>query len=120
MSDFQASKHGHVFVDNQLAGIIEEREGLCIFTYDKAYLAKDRAKPVSLTLPLRSEPYKEKNMIPFFDGLIPEGWLLNIITDNWKINPRDRMSLLMLACKDCIGNVSVVAEHERKRSITPA
>ncbi len=66
--------------------------------------------PVSLTLPLRQEPYEQKTMIPFFDGLIPEGWLLNIITDNWKIDSRDRMSLLLLACKDCIGNISIVAE----------
>lgn len=104
-------KRGRVLVDDRLAGIIEEREGLCIFTYDKAYLEKEGVKPISLTLPLRSEPYEEKTMIPFFDGLIPEGWLLNIITDNWKIDPRDRMSLLLLACKDCIGNVSVVAEN---------
>jgi serine/threonine-protein kinase HipA len=106
----QQLKRGRVFVDDQFAGIIEESEGLCIFTYDKIYLEKKEAKPISLTLPLRIEPYKEKNIIPFFDGLIPEGWLLNIITDNWKINPRDRMSLLLFACKNCIGNVSV--HHE--------
>lgn len=111
MTDSTEYKHGRVLVDDQFAGIIEEREGLCIFTYDKAYLEKESAKPISLTLPLRSEPYKEKTMIPFFDGLIPEGWLLNILTDNWKINPRDRMSLLLHACKNCIGNVSVVAEN---------
>lgn len=105
-------KRGRVFVEDKFAGVIEEREGLCIFTYEKAYLEKEGAKPVSLTLPLRSESYQEKTMIPFFDGLIPEGWLLNIITTNWKVDPRDRMSLLLLACKDCIGNVSVVAERE--------
>lgn len=111
MTDSTGHKRGRVFVDDHFAGIIEEHEDLCIFTYDKAYLEKEGVKPISLTLPLRSEPYKEKTMIPFFDGLIPEGWLLNILTDNWKINPRDRMSLLLLACKDCIGNVSVLADE---------
>jgi serine/threonine-protein kinase HipA len=101
------AKRGRVFVDESFAGVIEELEGLCVFTYDPAYL-KSKGEPVSLTLPLRGEPYREKTMIPFFDGLIPEGWLLDIITDNWKIDSRDRMSLLLLACKDCIGNVSVV------------
>ena len=105
-------KRGRVLIDDQFAGMIEEREGLCIFTYDKAYREKEGAKPVSLTLPLRSEPYEEKTMIPFFDGLIPEGWLLNILTANWKIDPKDRMRLLLLACKDCIGNVSIEAENE--------
>jgi serine/threonine-protein kinase HipA len=46
-------------------------------------------------------------MFPFFDGLIPEGWLLDIAQKNWKLNPRDRMGLLMACCKDCIGAVSV-------------
>jgi len=105
-------KKGKVFVENNLAGIIEQKEGLYFFTYTEEYLKLKNAKPVSLTLPLREEPYEQKTMIPFFDGLIPEGWLLNIITENWKINPRDRMSLLLLACKDCIGNVSVVADIE--------
>ena len=46
-------------------------------------------------------------MIPFFDGLIPEGWLLDITVKNWKVNPNDRMELLLIACKDCIGAVSI-------------
>ncbi len=103
-------KRGKVFVEKNFAGIIEHRDGLYSFIYDEEYLHSSQSKPVSLTLPLRKEPFEQKTMIPFFDGLIPEGWLLNIITDNWKINPRDRMSLLLIACKDCIGNVSVVAD----------
>lgn len=112
MAEIQPYKQGKVFVDEQFAGIIEEREGLYIFTYAKSYLDDPNVKPVSLTLPLQPEPYTEKTMIPFFDGLIPEGWLLNIITDNWKIDSRDRMSLLLLACKDCIGNVSITHDAE--------
>ena len=51
-------------------------------------------------------------LFPFFDGLIPEGWLLNIAENNGKINQRDRMSLLLACCKDCIGAVSVISEEE--------
>jgi serine/threonine-protein kinase HipA len=112
VADKYEHKRGKVFVENNFAGVIEQSEGLYIFKYDKVYLKTADAKPVSLTLPLREEPYEEKTMIPFFDGLIPEGWLLNIITDNWKVDPRDRMSLLLLACKDCIGNVSVVEDKK--------
>jgi serine/threonine-protein kinase HipA len=46
-------------------------------------------------------------MIPFFDNLIPEGWLLEIAERNWKINPRDRMGLLLAFCKDTIGAISI-------------
>jgi serine/threonine-protein kinase HipA len=45
--------------------------------------------------------------MPFFDGLISEGWLLDIAIENWKLNPRDRMGLLLTICRDCIGAVHV-------------
>lgn len=105
-------QQGKVYVEGKLAGIIQQKEGLYSFTYNEDYLMETSSKPVSLTLPLRKEPYEQKTMIPFFDGLIPEGWLLHIITDNWKVNPRDRMSLLLLACKDCIGNISIIDDSE--------
>jgi serine/threonine-protein kinase HipA len=82
------------------------------FVYDEKYLTLPTAKPVSLTLPLQSEPHTSKVLFPFFDGLIPEGWLLDIAEKNWKLNPRDRTGLLLACCKDCIGAVSV--EEVRK------
>jgi len=77
------------------------------FKYDEAYLQSTAPWAVSLTLPLRIETYTSKVLFPFFDGLIPEGWLLQIAEKNWKLNPRDRMGLLLACCKDCIGAVSV-------------
>ncbi|MCO5257968.1 MAG: HipA N-terminal domain-containing protein [Lentimicrobium sp.] len=77
------------------------------FEYDPGYLRSKNPEPVSLTLPLQAEPFTGKVLFPFFDGLIPEGWLLEIAEKNWKLNPRDRMGLLMACCKDCIGVVSV-------------
>jgi serine/threonine-protein kinase HipA len=103
------NRSGRVLFKNELAGIVWQDENGYGFEYDKNYLKLKNASPVSLTLPLRSEPYKEKTMIPFFDGLIPEGWLLDITLKNWKLDNRDRMGLLLIACKDCIGAVSVEA-----------
>jgi serine/threonine-protein kinase HipA len=40
--------------------------------------------------------------------LIPEGWLLDVALRNTDISILDRMSLLLLCCKECIGSVSVV------------
>lgn len=78
------------------------------FTYLTSYLSSADAKPISLTMPLRPEPYKSQVLFPFFDGLIPEGWLLDVALHNTDISVLDRMSLLLLCCKDCIGAVSVV------------
>ena len=104
-------RKGKVFYKDDLAGIIEEDPNGITFTYDVYYLKLENAKPVSLTMPLRKEPYTDKVMLPFFDNLIPEGWLLEIAEQNWKINPRDRMGLLLAFCKDSIGAVSVVREE---------
>ena len=96
-----------VYVRDQFAGLIQETdEGYC-FTYDPAYLAMETPSAVSLTLPLRQEPYTSYTLFPFFDGLIPEGWLLGVVSRNWKIDQQDRFGLLMVACHDCIGNVSI-------------
>jgi serine/threonine-protein kinase HipA len=40
--------------------------------------------------------------------MIPEGWLLDIAEHTWKLDPRDRMGLLLACCRDCIGAVSVI------------
>ena len=104
-------RQGDVFYRDLLAGKIEQADGNFKFTYNEGYLAK-KGEPVSLILPLRQEPYVEKTMIPFFDGLIPEGWLLNIAEKNWKIDSKDRMSLLLTLCQDCIGAVKVIDTSE--------
>lgn len=97
---------------NQVAGWLSEEEDGFSFVYDPAYRLAPGARAVSLTLPIREAPYTSKVLFPFFDGLIPEGWLLDIATDNWKLQPRDRMGLLLACCKDCIGAVSVEAVKE--------
>ena len=100
-------RQAKIFIDNILAGLLSENEEGYFFQYEKTYLDSMVKKPVSLTLPLQKEPFKSEYLFPFFDGLIPEGWLLNIAQNNWKLDPRDRMGLLMATCKDCIGNISV-------------
>ena len=102
-----AFRKAAVYVRDDFAGILEETDDGCAFTYGAEYLKNDKAHPVSLTLPLRSELYTSKTLFSFFDGLIPEGWLLEIVTRNWKIDPRDRFGLLLVACRDSIGCVSI-------------
>ena len=97
----------NVFIRNVFAGKLCETEEGYSFEYDTEYFQSATATPVSLTLPLREEPYYSKTLFSFFDGLIPEGWLLDVVVHNWKLDIRDRFGLLLIACKDCIGNVSI-------------
>lgn len=100
-------KQAVVFLRDRRAGILTEDEEGYTFRYDAEFLRSDHAEAISLTLPLTDKPFRDKVLFPFFDGLIPEGWLLDIAEKNWKIDARDRMSLLLACCKDCIGAVGV-------------
>ena len=103
-------RKGYVYIQNRFAGILAETEEGYSFSYDKEYLKRKDALAVSLTLPLQEEAYKASILFPFFDGLIPEGWLLGVVSRNWKINQNDRFGLLLVACKDCIGDVCIRGE----------
>lgn len=108
-------RQGNVFVDGIAAGRITEDENGYTFAYFPEYLIREDASPVSLTFPLRKEPYHNNVLFSFFDGLIPEGWMLHIAERNWKINRHDRMALLLTCCRDCIGNISVEPINETDR-----
>ena len=100
-------KQAEIYVNDIFCGILTEDEEGFHFIYDKEFLSNPNTVAISPTMPLTEEPYFKEMMFPVFDGLIPEGWLLDIASSSWKIDPRDRMSLLMACCKDCIGNISV-------------
>jgi serine/threonine-protein kinase HipA len=100
-------RKAEVHLRGQLAGHLTQDEQGYTFAYVFDYLLLPTAEPVSLTLPLRAAPYVERTMLPFFDGLIPEGWLLEVAERNWKLHERDRMGLLLACCRDCIGAVSI-------------
>jgi serine/threonine-protein kinase HipA len=99
-------RKAEIYLYNRFAGILIEDENGYSFEYDKEYLANTPER-LSVNLPLQAEKFHDKTLFPFFDGLIPEGWLLEIATDNWKLNPNDRMGLLLACCRDCIGATSV-------------
>ena len=105
-------KKAKIYFRDSFAGLLIEDENGFSFSYDSDYIKSDDAEAISLTLPLSDKPYTNAVLFPFFDGLIPEGWLLDIAEQSWKINQRDRMSLLLSCCKDCIGAISVIGINE--------
>jgi serine/threonine-protein kinase HipA len=106
------SRKGNVYFGNELAGVVSETDEGYEFVYDDEYLKVNRNQPISLTLPLQKEKFTSKVLFSFFDGLIPEGWLLEIATEFWKVKSNDRFELLLLTCHDTIGAVTVVPENE--------
>jgi serine/threonine-protein kinase HipA len=98
-------RRAEVYFKDLLAGFLTDFDDHYEFQYTIDYLNK--GFPISVTLPLQKEAFISKQLFPFFDGLIVEGWLLNVAKDNWKINPNDRMGLLLLLGEDTIGAVSI-------------
>jgi serine/threonine-protein kinase HipA len=106
-------RRGKVVYKNDLAGIITETDaGDYVFQYDKNYVETHPSEFITFTMPVTEKPYMDNRLFPFFEGLIPEGWLLDIASKNWKINKNDRMGLLLACCQNCIGAVSVVPISE--------
>lgn len=101
-----------IYYKDTLAGRLEETDTGYRFAYNKEYLNTKEARPISLTMPLTEKPYDSNVLHPFFDGLIPEGWLLDVAIRNSDISLLDRMGLLLLCCKECIGAVSVIPIDE--------
>ncbi len=101
-------RRGKVYYKDHLAGFITETdEGEYEFQYEDKYVKNHPNDFVTFTMPVSDKLYIEKRLFPFFEGLIPEGWLLDIASKNWKINQNDRMGLLLACCQNCIGAVSV-------------
>ncbi|MEC3965827.1 HipA N-terminal domain-containing protein [Flagellimonas halotolerans] len=97
-----------IFYDQVKAGeLIETNDGDYVFQYDSDYVKQYPDQFISFSMPVRKEPFRDNKLFPFFEGLIPEGWLLNIASKNWKLNKNDRMGLLLACCQNCIGAISV-------------
>lgn len=97
------------------AGILKELDtGEYEFVYDEKYIQNHPDLFITFQMPVSNRPYRSKRLFPFFDGLIPEGWLLTIAAESWKINMNDRMGLLLACCQNTIGAVSVhpLIEHQ--------
>lgn len=103
-------KTAKILYDGMLAAKLSETDDGYLLQYNENYLQQPGSNAISLTLPKQQAPYTSKVLFPFFDGLIPEGWLLDIAIDYWKVKPNDRFELLLTTCRDTIGAVTVEPE----------
>jgi serine/threonine-protein kinase HipA len=106
-------RQANIYYNSILCGfLIETDDGEYTFQYDNNYIENYPNQFITFTMPVSNKIYKDKRLFSFFEGLIPEGWLLNIASKNWKINPNDKMGLLLACCKNCIGAVSVEPKED--------
>jgi len=105
-------KKALVYYRDKLSGSLLETDDGYEFSYDNQYLLSENPMPISVTFPLQSELFQSKVLFSFFDGLIPEGWLLDVAQKHWKLTGNDRFELLRTLCRDAIGAVSILPVEE--------
>lgn len=96
-----------VKIHNKRCGLLYETDQEFVFEYDEEYLKDPNSVSISMRLPISQKTYKSNVLFPFFDGLIPEGWILDIYVSKWKLDITDRFGLLLKLTEDPIGAVSV-------------
>lgn len=93
-----------VMVHGNRAGVLTEMSsGEYHFEYDESY----EGEAVSLTMPLNHKKYGYKSFPPFFEGLLPEGIMLEGLLRIAKIDKKDYFSQLIATGNDLVGAVTV-------------
>lgn len=101
---FDGIRCAAVYQSGELAGYLREAgEGLWSFAYADGY----EGMPVSLTLPIRKEPYSFEAFPPVFEGLLPEGPQLEALLKKHKIDRHDAFTQLVTVGEDLVGSLSV-------------
>jgi len=76
-----------IYYKDLLAGILTETdEGEYVFQYNNKYIETHPKEFLTFAMPVNDKPYTDKRLFPFFEGLIPEGWLLDIAPKIGKSN----------------------------------
>jgi serine/threonine-protein kinase HipA len=94
-----------VLIHGEEAGVLEEvqKGSSYLFRYRDGY----ESEPLSLTMPLAQREYRFAEFPPFFDGLLPEGVMLEALVRKLKIDRNDRFSQLLAVGRDLVGAVTV-------------
>jgi serine/threonine-protein kinase HipA len=98
-------RRANVFFNSIDAGILEERQQgkVYVFRYHDHY----DGEPVSLTMPAEQREFTYDRFPPFFEGLLPEGIMLDGMLRQLKIDRDDLFSQLVAVGKDMVGAVTV-------------
>jgi len=105
-------RRARILVHGDVAAVLEETEARA--QYQLTYLGRYDGPPVSLTLPVRAEPYTFTRFPAFFDGLLPEGPQLEGLLRIRKIDRGDLFAQLVAVGADVVGCVTIEALDGRE------
>ncbi len=93
-----------IYMHSKPAGILEEIDPGRLYRF--SYLEEYDGEPISLTMPVRETPYEFDGFPPFFDGLLPEGVMLEGLLRQMKIDRKDMFSQLLAVGHEMVGAVT--------------
>jgi serine/threonine-protein kinase HipA len=97
-------KRARVLVNGVLAGILEKLDNdKYNFIYEENY----KNPPISLTMPIKNKKYELDKFPPFFEGLLPEGEMLEALLVKHKLDKKDYFGQLLKVGKDVVGAVTI-------------
>ncbi len=102
-------RRAKIFVGGVWAGVLEEQERAK--KYHFRYNGDYQGKPVSLTMPVEKREFSYDTFPPFFDGVLPEGPLLEALLKQAKIDRGDLFGQLLAVGGDLVGNVTVTEDE---------
>lgn len=102
-----------VYLNGELAGRLSlDQQRRFVFQYDTAWLDAPHAIPLSLSLPLRHEPFIGDAARPFFANLLPEAALREAIARKLGISAQNDYALLEAIGGECAGAVTLLPEDK--------
>ena len=106
---------GEFQIVGRIDGTAHERS----FSYSSEYLDAPHAHALSLSLPLRPEPYTQNEFQGFFEGMIPEGVGRTELAHRFHVSPSDYLSLLERLGSECVGALLFQSDDAPEDAFVP-
>jgi serine/threonine-protein kinase HipA len=102
----------NVFFDREFVGkLTQDDGGQMIFQYGESWLAKDAPMALSRSLPLRPEPFSQKECRGFFGGTLPEEGSRKVIARILGISDKNDFAMLEQIGGECAGAITFLPEE---------
>lgn len=98
-------RKANVYMHGNLAGVLEDLEEKKEYRF--RYLDTYQGPAVSLTMPPSKSAYEFDRFPPFFDGLLPEGPMLEGLLRQGKIDEHDYFAQLVAVGRELVGAVTI-------------
>ncbi len=96
-----------IYYNNKKAGILLRTKDGYEFNYDNEYANDQDSKPISKTMPVSRMKFYSDRLFPFFENLLPEGFLLELTVSKLKIDKNNKFELLLNVGEDMVGAVTI-------------